>query len=488
MVALEFNRQLKWQISCTRFIVLVTLINATLYNLPLYLFALDNLDYFSFNGILTLLTLFVLSFFITGVILSLLAMLTQHLVKPFCMLMALGNSIALYFVITYQAILDKTMMGNVQNTNFMEATELFHPKLIGYLIIFGILPCFLLTKIRIVKARRLRLLFFAFITVLLSLGWIYLASSSWLWIDKNAKKLGGMIMPWSYVVNTVRYQAVQSKRSEKQTLLPPITSIADDKTVVVLVIGEAARAQNFSLYGYDRSTNPLLAEADVIVLKNPVACSTYTTASISCILSHGNGSSIFSEQYEVLPSYLQRHGIDVIWRTNNWGEPKVQVQDYQRGKNLKADCKGQGCGYDEVLLTGLTERILSSKQQKIFIVLHQTGSHGPSYYTKYPKQFEVFKPVCKSVELDQCTQQELLNAYDNTILYTDYFLAQTIGVLKDLEMATMLMYISDHGESLGEYGLYLHGTPYSVAPEVQKNYLEQRVTIERKKAATLIKF
>ena len=167
---------------------------------------------------------------------------------------------------------------------------------------------------------------------------------------------------------------------------------------------------------------------------------------------------------------MQRSGIDVIWRTNNWGEPPLKVQTYQRAEDIERACQGSSCRYDEVLLQGLDQRIRSSTKQKIFVVLHQHGSHGPSYYTEYPPQFEVFKPVCKSVELHQCTHDELVNAYDNTIVYTDHVLSRTIGMLKAFpQTATMLMYISDHGESLGEYGLYLHGTPDSLAPDVQKD-------------------
>lgn len=466
---LGFNRKFYWQVSTGKFIVITTLVNMIIYHMPLYTFTLVNLDYWSLYGVLTFITLLVIIFMSTTTILFLLVILTQHLLKPVLILIALGNSIALYFVSTYQIILDRSMMGNVFNTNFVEATSYLHPKLFIYCFVFGILPSWLLLKTRIQYTTRFRLIPPVFAIIIVCLGWIYFVSSTWLWFDQNSKKLGGAIMPWSYVVNAIRHHAVQLKVSQKQTLLPPATFSGNEKTVVILVIGESARAQNFSLYGYDKPTNPLLAQSDVIALNNAIACATYTTASINCMLSHTDTSSGFYHQYETLPSYLQRHGIDVIWRTNNWGEPPMNVQDFHRGSDLRGTCEGSGCGYDEVLLSGLAKRIQSSKRQKIFVVLHQTGSHGPSYYTKYPKQFETFKPTCKSVELHKCTNQELINAYDNTILYTDYFLSETIHLLEKLkETSTMLMYVSDHGESLGEYGLYLHGTPFSIAPDVQK--------------------
>jgi lipid A ethanolaminephosphotransferase len=189
---------------------------------------------------------------------------------------------------------------------------------------------------------------------------------------------------------------------------------------------------------------------------------------VKCILSHNNPSGSFSEQYEPLPSYLQRQGIDVFWRTKNWGEPPIKVASYLSSGDLKKNCEGSECDYDGVLLSHLAEQIQASDKQKVFVVLHQTGSHGPSYYSKYPKEFEVFKPICRSVELSNCSQEELINAYDNTVLYNDHFLDQlrkTLEGLKDTSSA--YLYVSDHGESLGEGGIYLHGTPYSIAPEQQ---------------------
>ena len=147
----------------------------------------------------------------------------------------------------------------------------------------------------------------------------------------------------------------------------------------------------------------------------------------------------------------------------------MKVQSYERAPALRQGCTGEGCNHDEVLLNGLSDRIRSSEAQNVFVVLHQRGSHGPSYHAEYPKRFELFKPVCESVELDRCSDEELTNAYDDTILYTDYVLGEVIHVLENLvNTSAVMMYISDHGESLGEYGLYLHGTPFSIAPDAQK--------------------
>lgn len=459
----------RFEVNATRFIIVAALANVTLYQWPLYSFAVANLDVTSFSGLLILFTLFIATFILTASILFLILAISVQLLIPICLLMVLGSSIALYFIATYNVILDQSMMGNVLNTDYSEASSYMHPKLVLYLFFFGVVPSLFLANLRIRPTSRLRAASYAVSTFLIALVWGYLASGTWLWIDKYAKNLGGMVMPWSYVVNAIRYQTDHLSRPREPTVLPPATFTKNEKTVVILVIGEAARAKNFSLYGYHRVTNPLLANSGAIALQNSVACATYTTASLQCILSPTGTSSTLSGHTEPLPSYLLRHGIDVIWRTRNFGEPPVQVNDYQRDHDLKPDCNGPGCDYDELLLNGLSERIQSSTQQKVFVVLHQRGSHGPSYYAEYPMQFEEFSPVCISVALDKCTDKELANAYDNTILYTDHFLNRAIQLLDNLtNTSASLMYVSDHGESLGEYGLYLHGTPFSIAPDVQK--------------------
>jgi lipid A ethanolaminephosphotransferase len=365
-------------------------------------------------------------------------------------------------------VLDKTMMGNVLATDAAEAAELLHPRLLAYLLPLGAVPMLLLARTRIEPAPRLRAAAAAAATLLATVAWAYVNAGTWLWFDHNAKRLGGLVMPWSYVVNALRHE-LPRLRSHEQVALPPATFASEDRIVVVLVIGEAARARNFQLYGYARPTTPQLAQAGVVALPHATACSTYTTASVRCILSHVDSGSEFSERYEPLPMYLQRHGVDVLWRTRNWGEPEMKLQAFERGRDLKAGCAGAGCDFDEVLLTGLEARIRGSSKPRVFVVLHAMGSHGPAYSARYPPAFGRFTPACASVELGQCSPQALLNAYDNTILYTDHVLAQAIALLRRLgDTPSLLLYVSDHGESLGEHGLYLHGTPWSLAPDVQK--------------------
>ena len=448
-------------------ILVYSFLSAALINVPLYEYATNNVDINSLDGLTTILSIFLVVFTVTFIIFALILAASTRLGKFLIILITLCNAIALYFMLSYQVILDKDMMGNVFNTNTQESMSNLSFSLFIYVLFLGVLPCLLLFKLTIRKTKKLKLFAISLALFVTTLLWLFYFSSSWLWFDQHGKQLGGKVLPWSYIINASRYQSMQRAKNTKQTLLPQGAFNNSEKQLIVLVIGETARAHNFIQYGYDRDTTPYLIKEGAIPLINTTACATYTTASLRCILSHLDTSSEFATNYEPLPSYLKRHGVDVIWRTNNWGEPKVDVNSYQRSTDLRASCTGLNCEFDGVLLTGLEERITQSNANKIFVVLHLKGSHGPEYFDQYPKEYEHFKPVCESVELKNCTEQELINAYDNSILYTDFLLSQTIDLIKQTDIPSTMLYISDHGESLGENGLYLHGTPYSIAPKFQ---------------------
>lgn len=374
------------------------------------------------------------------------------------------NAVAVYFINTYSVIIDESMIGNIFNTNYAESSSFFALKLVLYLVLLGIIPSILIFKVKIQKVNLK--LFFKNTGIALSLIIIIVIANAnnILWIDKHSKVIGGLAMPWSYTVNIPRYLIHKNQENEKEILLPDATITNKAKSVVVLVIGESARSKNFSLYGYDKNTNPLLAKTDNLYHFKATSCATYTTAAVKCLLEHQNTN----ELYEILPNYLDRNNVAVIWRTTNWGEPPVHIDKYQKAEDLAPNCKDESCAYDEILLKDLKQEIVNAKQDKILIVLHTSTSHGPTYSKKYPKQFEVFKPVCNSVELAHCSNQELINAYDNTIVYTDYILHSIIGELEQLkDYKSAMIYVSDHGESLGEKNLYMHGVPMSIAPKEQ---------------------
>jgi lipid A ethanolaminephosphotransferase len=246
------------------------------------------------------------------------------------------------------------------------------------------------------------------------------------------------------------------------------------QTLVILVAGETARADSFSLNGYGRLTNPLLTNDDVINFTRVTSCGTATATSLPCLfspLSRENYSDAAGKGSESLLDVLQRAGLSVIWRDNNSGCKgtcdRVEYENLSR-LTLPEFCKSDGECFDEVLLNGL-RKLVASHPGDLVVVLHQKGSHGPAYYQRVPVELEKFTPSCHSSQLTACDRQAIINAYDNTILYTDLMLDKTISLLKSEfgNMDTALVYVSDHGESLGENNLYLHGTPYFIAPPEQ---------------------
>lgn len=455
---------LKSNLKITHFVLLMSLLNFVFFHLPFYTYVFNNVDYKSFNGIILIVSLVILMLVLNAFVFYLIFSLSRYFGKFLLVLFFIINAIAVYFINTYSVIIDESMIGNILNTNYEESSSFLSIKLIVYIIFLGIIPSIYIIRVNIIKVELKKFLTLSSITLLFIIVLVFANASNWLWIDKNSKKLGGLAMPWSYSVNTSLFYIHKYKKNEKEILLPNAVIKDNQKSVVVLVIGESARRQNFSLYGYKKNTNPLLSKTQNVFHFNANSCATYTTAGIKCILEHANSN----ELYEILPNYLYRNNVEVIWRTTNWGEPPVHIKNYQNRDFLRTDCEGEECNYDEILLKGLKEQILASKKNKILIVLHTSTSHGPTYSKKYPPRFETFKPVCNSVELGKCSQEELINAYDNTIIYTDYILSKVIEDLKKLnEYKSTMLFVSDHGESLGEKNLYMHGVPMSFAPKEQ---------------------
>ncbi|MBX3239876.1 MAG: phosphoethanolamine--lipid A transferase EptA [Chitinophagaceae bacterium] len=457
-------KRLKNNLQITHFVLLMSFLNLLFFHFPFYRFVLKNLDYKSLSGIIAIVSLIILMLVVNAFVFYLIFFLSRFVGKFLLVLFFILNAIAVYFIHTYNVIIDESMIGNVINTNYEEASSFFSIKMIVYIILLGVIPGIYIIKVKIINVTLKRFLITASLTLLFIAILAFANASHWLWIDKNSKQLGGLAMPWSYSVNTSLFYIHEHQKNKKEILLPNATIKDNEKSVVVLVIGESARRQNFSLYGYGKNTNPLLSQTQNVFHFDATSCATYTTAGVKCILEHTNTGDL----YEILPNYLFRNNVEVIWKTTNWGEPPVHIENYQNKEALMLNCNGEGCNYDEVLLNGLQEQILASKKNKILIILHTSTSHGPTYSKKYPPQFETFKPVCNSVELGNCSQKELINAYDNTIVYTDYILHNVIENLKQLkEHNSAMLFVSDHGESLGEKNLYMHGLPLSIAPKEQ---------------------
>ena len=285
---------------------------------------------------------------------------------------------------------------------------------------------------------------------------------NWPWIDRNSTELGSLLMPWSYIVNSFRYQAAEKRKNVQEIPLPDATLTDDTPAVCILVIGESARRDHFSLYGYPKETNPYTVK-DSVKAYVADASATYTAAGVKAILEYKEAD----ELYEILPNYLYRTGIDVFWRTSNWGEPPVHVRSYETIGDLRKRLPETSGKYDGDLLAGLKDEILAGGKDQVFGVLHTYTNHGPSYNTNYPPEFEVFTPVSSTVEMSKVSQEELFNAYDNSIVYTDWMVHSVIDVVRETGRRGCVLFVSDHGESLGENNLYMHGVPYSMAPREQ---------------------
>jgi lipid A ethanolaminephosphotransferase len=328
----------------------------------------------------------------------------------------------------------------------------------------GILPALycLLQPVERGKAKRLAVCCGASLAIVLVVAALNVKQT--LWISQHDTELGGLLQPWSYVVNTGRVFSSRHDEQAEEIKLPDGTIADHEKAVVVLVIGESARKANFQLYGYQRDTNPLLSRQEGLRVYQATSCATYTTAGSKAILEPKNSDDL----YELLPNYAFRTGVDVSWRTSNWGEPPIHIDEYLTDSELATLYPEEDEAFDGILFAGLRERIASSKKEKVLIVLHTSTSHGPKYADKYPREFEVYQPVAKNIEEGEKNLGLLVNAYDNTIRYTDFLLDSLINTLRTMsDWHSAMFFVSDHGESLGENRVFMHGLPMKLAPKVQ---------------------
>lgn len=450
------------EIKVSRFALAMSLITLVLFHKPFFQYVIENTS--GFSSAFLIISLVVVMILCNFLVYYLFFSLSVAISKVLLGITLIINSISLYFISTYGVIVDESMIGNVFNTKYEEASGFFSMKMIFYLAVLAILPIFFLLKAKIKKDSPKTFVKTSVSTLAIILILAFANSPSWLWVDKNSKYLGGLAMPWNYSVNTALHFIHKSQKNEKEILLKDAKIVGEDKKVVVLIIGESARRENFSLYGYNRQTNPLLGKRTNLHHFRANSCATYTTEGVKCILQSRESSKL----YEMLPNYLYRTGVDVTWKTSNWGEPPIHIEKYIKLGQIMENCHRDDCNWDGALVGELAAEIQKSQKNRVLIVIHTSTSHGPQYSEKYPKKFEKFTPVCQSVELKQCSQEQLINAYDNTILYTDYIIDQAIEELKKLkDWRSSLIYVSDHGESLGEKNLYMHGVPMAVAPKQQ---------------------
>lgn len=401
----------------------------------------------------------------------------------------IASASAAYFMDNYAVMIDKEMIRNVFATDFQEANELLSFKLIITMLFIAGVPIFLLFKTEIIYKPffqgLLHKILVSTISVTILISTLYVNYQQLSFFARENRIVRHYINPANYI-SSIKSLAIQHF-SEGQIVVKSIendakkikpTSHNNKPALTILVLGETARSMNFSLNGYSRDTNPLMAQEDIVNFNDVTSCGTATAVSVPCMFSKFNRTDYShskGKRNENLLDVVVNANYDVQWLDNNTGCQgvcnRIHYESLANAKNPKY-C-GKGNCFDEILLDGLQARIdkqLDANKKDKLIVLHLNGNHGPTYHMRYPKDFKKFTPVCETNQLINCTQEEVVNAYDNAIFYTDYLLAKTLEVLKSnsANYNTSMLYISDHGESLGENNLYLHGLPYIVAPDYQK--------------------
>ncbi|MFM5789097.1 phosphoethanolamine transferase [Aeromonas veronii] len=407
----------------------------------------------------------------------------RFVLKPFFTVLILTGSIVSYAMLKYGVIFDAGMIQNIVETNSGEAGAYLNGSVALWFLLTGLLPVLVLWSLRIrYPARWYQGLALRASTLAISLlfigGVASLYYQDYASVGRNNKSLAKEIVPANYVHGLYKYgrDVLFATPIPYQHLGTDARVVArgSKPTLMFLVVGETARSQNYSLNGYGKATNSFTAkEQGVVSFRDVRSCGTATAVSVPCMFSNltrrGYDDQLASSRDGLL-DVLQHAGVSVLWKENDGGckgvcrnVPTIEILP----KSYPALCQGESC-YDEVLLEGLDQQIAGMKGNKL-VAFHLMGSHGPTYFRRYPASERVFMPDCPRSDIENCSNEELVNTYDNTIRYTDKVVGLLIDKLKSLESQydVGLVYLSDHGESLGAMGLYLHGTPYKFAPDDQ---------------------
>jgi lipid A ethanolaminephosphotransferase len=412
---------------------------------------------------------------------------SRQTIKPLLALLTLIGALAMHYMQVYGVVIDPSMVRNVLHTDAAETRELLSWSLALDLLLYAALPIVLLVFVRLevrpwqrrLRARALLLVGAAGLFAL-ALMWQFQPFAS---MSRNHKEVRYLVTPlntlWSLgsVLAADARGAAEPRQAIGLDAAPgPSWAARSKPRVVVLVVGETARADNWGLSGYARQTTPQLAQLPVVNFNDVTACGTSTEVSLPCMFApvgRRNYDEARIRGSESLLHVAARAGVAVHWRDNQSGCKGVcegLSHDTVNTALAPGLCQGDRC-LDEGLLRGLDERLraLHNGRGTQLLVLHMLGNHGPSYHRRYPPAFERFTPVCRHDDLGRCTREEIVNAYDNALLYTDHVLATLIGTLSAHadQVDTALYFVSDHGESLGEKNLFLHGVPYMIAPREQ---------------------
>ena len=468
-----FNFKIKMDIH--NYVLLYSLIILSFFNKQFFINILDYKNIFLYKFFLSLIAFKILILFFSLIF-------YKKTTKILSCIILILNSFVLYFMDSLNIQIDENIITNLFETNYKEAIEFVQINLFLYVIFYGILPSFFVIKFIKINYDKKNRYLLSVITLILILIHIPLSlyNQNYLNFLKKNKKSINYLLPANYIKGIIDYidTLYEVKFNNKN-----IISISDDinvkqnfninntnnkQNLVVFVLGESARADNFSLNEYKRKTNPLLENQNIINFKNTYSCATSTFLSVPCIFSHmerKNFSISKAKNTENILDIFKKLYFNIIWLSNNGG--CKGVCDRVIFKEINSPNSNDSYLFEKMKneVNNIDNNI---NNRNNIIILHQRGSHGPLYYQRYPKEFEIFTPICKS-SLENCKNEEIVNAYDNTILYNDYLLNDAIEWLKTKadKFNIMLLFISDHGESLGEKNSYMHGLPYSIAGKSQ---------------------
>ncbi|MGK9172361.1 phosphoethanolamine transferase EptA [Yokenella regensburgei] len=471
-------------LSRLQLIIFFALYISLLLNIAFYHQAFTLLPVNSLHNTLVFLSMPVVAFSVINIVLSLASFL--RLERMVISLFIILSAAAQYFILSFGVIIDRSMITNILDTTPAESFALLSLRMVMVLFFSAFVPVAIAWWVkskparsfwRGITVRTLNIVLSALLIILVALVFYKDYAS----LFRNNKELVKSLNPSNSIAASLswythnRMANLPLVRIGEDARQNPAMQHGPRKNLTILVLGETSRADDFSLGGYTRETNPLLKQDNVVYFPDTTSCGTATAISVPCMFS-GMPRASYNEQLahhqEGLLDIIQRAGLQVLWNENDGGCKgacdRVPHQDMTALK-LPGQCIEGEC-LDEVLFHQLEEYI-NNLQQDGVIVIHTIGSHGPTYYNRYPASFRKFTPTCDTNQIQTCSREQLVNTYDNTILYVDYIVDKVIKLLQSKQdrFTTSLVYLSDHGESLGENGVYLHGLPYSIAPASQKH-------------------
>lgn len=452
-------------------------------NLTLWQTIGERMDLATIPGVGFALTLFAALVLILA--LPLLVFAQGLLVKPLLVVLLLISGALAYFMQAYGIVYDVDMLRNlfetVRDRNTQEGMELLSMPL-GVAMLWSTLPpvAFVLWVRRkprgLVREQLTRLGALAILVALTGIL-VFANFRDFVYFSRENADLEAKLNP-HYTIKSLR-KLLKRQYAAKTA---PFTPLGEDavqakpflqRIVGVMVVGETARADHWSLNGYARDTNPELSKLPIVNFVDTRACGTSTAYSVPCMFSFLNEADYTPESAASRSNaldVLQTAGVKVVWVDINSSCKgvcaRVETDNLVSRGDPASPLWVDGAWQDEILLDSL-DKYLDSSDEDLLLVLHTMGSHGPAYYRRVPEAWARFAPYCHSKAPQDCPESETVNAYDNTLLYTDHVLASIARHLKARDDASFMLYASDHGESLGENGIYLHGLPKVMAPKAQ---------------------